>query len=188
MRNVSVKLFAAAILLVGCAGEFSSDEALSTIASQNEFTESFCAPLHIGREVLTAENHKDPKAYVDGKYGSLIRAGLLKVDIGEKNSWRTVIDVTLSDEGRKMVNTKRTEKHMELTGEDHVFYVAVCRLAPEKMISVDTVSADTMSLQYAIFERDITPFGEFLGFVDGRTHNHKRTFAKGAFSWELQKL
>lgn len=188
MGNVGVKTLLASLLLTSCAGEFTPEEALVTIASQSEFTDSFCAPLHIGREVLTAENHKDPKAYVESKYGVLVRAGLVKAEIGEKNSWRTVINVTLTDEGRKMVNQKRTDEHCKVTGEDHVFYVAACRLAPEKMIKVDTVSSDTLRIDYLIVERDITPFGEFLGFVDGRSHPHQRTFAKGTFSWDLQKL
>lgn len=188
MRNVGVKFLVGCMLLVGCAGEFSSDEAVQTIASRSEFKESFCAPLHIGHEVLTAENHKDPKGYVDSKYGKLITAGLIRAEIGEKNSWRTVINVQLTDQGRKMVNLARTDEHMEVTGEDHVFYVAVCRLSPETVTKIDTVSSDTMSVNYLIVERDITPFGEFLGFVDGRSHSHSRTFTKGTFSWDLIPL
>lgn len=188
MGRKSTKLLVMAawvMLLTSCAGDFSPQHALNTIAGQTEFENSFCAPLHIGREVLTAEAHKSPNEYIMNKYGNLVKAGLIKVDVGEKNSWRTVINVTLTEGGRAMVNHTRTDKHFEATGEDHVFYVAVCDLVPEKAATVDTVSIDTVGLNYTIIERNITPFGSFLGFVDGRSHNHKRLFVRKTFSWDL---
>ncbi len=182
---LSLIIGASTLLLSSCAGEFSADDALETIQKQNEFNVAFCAPLHIGREVLTGDNYKDPKAFVEARYGELVKAGLLTAQIGEKNSWRTIVDVVLTDEGKKMMNVERTAEYQKAVNEDDIFYVAVCKLTPQSVIKVDTLPGDTMQLTYTIVEHSLTPFGKFLGFEEGKRHTHSRKFTKGTWGWEL---
>lgn len=187
MRNILMAM-AAATLLVGCAGNFEAETGLAQIASQGEFAHPLYAPLHLGREVLTGANHTDPKGYMDGKFRTLLDAGLIKYEIKEKNSWRTLVELSLTDKASKLVDGDRTAKFQREQGEDDMFYVAVCSLVPQTIVGVDTLCSDTMCIRYNIEERDITPFGAFLGFQDGRTHAHKRTFARSTFGWNLLPL
>ncbi len=174
-----------AFSLSSCAGEFSVSDALATIASEDEFEVAFCAPLHIGREVLTGENFKDPKRYVERKYGELVRSGLVVAKIGEANSWRILVEVVLTEEGEKMLNRERTEAYQRESGIDDVFFVAVCNLVPEQPATVRDLGDSEVEMDYLIVEREVTPFGEFLGYADGRSHPHSRIFKRGSFSWNL---
>lgn len=182
---LQITIASGTLLLSSCAGAFSTDDALATIRAQEEFNTLFCAPIHIGNEVLTGENYKDPKGFVKQKYGKLVDKGLVTAQIGEKNSWRTLLNVMLTKEGEELLNTERTNAHQQSTKEDNIFFVGVCNLAPTKITKVDTLARDTIQVTYTITESDITPFGEFLGFTKGDTHTHKRKFTKGAFSWDL---
>lgn len=174
-----------ALLLSSCAGEFTTDNALSTIKSQDEFNTIFCAPIHIGNEVLTGENYTNPKRFVEQKYGKLVKAGLVTAQIGEKNSWRTLLNIILTEDGEELLNSERTEAHRKTSKEKDIFFVGVCSLMPTKITRVDTLAQDTIQVTYTIIEHEITPFGEFLGFTDGDSHTHKRKFTKGTFSWDL---
>ncbi|MFI3287446.1 MAG: hypothetical protein R3Y61_03120 [Rikenellaceae bacterium] len=172
-------------VLWGCAGEFSEDEALYKLQGLEEFTEYFSAPLHIGDEILTEANHSEPMGYALGKYGVLVDEGLLEVEVGKANSWRTVLRVSLSDEGRRYYNEQRTESYRALSGADDVYFVEVCHLVPERVVSVRALDEDRVEVDYIIVERDITPFGEFLEYSAGNEHTHSRTFERGIFGWNL---
>lgn len=182
--RVFVVLFAA-LGLSSCAGEFSSDDALATIASEEEFEVAFCAPLHIGKEILTGDNYKDPKGYVERKYGELVRSGLVAAKIGEANSWRILVEVVLTEEGEKLLNRERTEAYQRESGIDDVFFVAVCNLVPEAPVEVKNLGGGDVQLDYRIVERDVTPFGKFLGYEDGKSYSHSRSFERGTFGWNL---
>lgn len=174
-----------AFLLASCAGEFDSQTGLNDIASQSEFVTPLYAQLHLGREILTGDNHTSPDAYIKAKYAVLLDAGLINYTIKEKNSWRTLVELSLTDAATTMTDKARTAQFQAESGENDIFYVAVCNLRPQTVLSVDTVAKDTMRLCYQIAERDITPFGRYLDFEDGRTHNHSRNFVKSTFSWAL---
>lgn len=187
VRNVG-KFCVGALLcmgMVGCAGEFSEDDALFELQSLGEFCEPFAAPLHIGDEILTEANHSDPMAYVEKKYGVLEREGLITSEVGKANSWRTVLRISLSEEGMKYYERERTEKYRQYTGEQDVYFVDVCTLSPESITSVRPLSEDMVEVTYTIIQRDITPFGHFLEYKEGVQHLHTRTFEKGTFGWNL---
>lgn len=174
--------------MVGCAGEFEPEVALSQIGAQSEFGKPLYAPLHLGREILTGENHTNPDKYINAKYAVLLQAGLVGYNIKEKNSWRTLVELTLTEKANSMVDKARTDDFQAQSGENDIFYVAVCDLKPQSIIALDTIAADTIKMHYVIAEHGITPFGTFLGFEDNRTHNHNRTFARSTFSWDLLPL
>ncbi len=175
-------------LLNSCAGEFSTEDALASIADEPEFETAFCAPLNIGKEVLTGENFKDPKGFVERKYGELMHSGLVEAKIGEANSWRILLEVVLTEEGKKLMNEQRTDKYRKESGKDDVCFVAVCNLVPEGPTEVKELEDNIVKLSYRIVERDVTPFGKFLGHENGQIHHHSRKFEKGTFSWELIPL
>ncbi len=186
-RNVG-NFFLAVIssaVLWGCAGEFSQDEALYELQGLEEFTEYFSAPLHIGDEILTEGNHSDPMGYASGKYGVLVDEGLLEVEVGKANSWRTVLRVSLSDKGKGYYNEQRTSSYRALAGAEDVYFVEVCRLVPERVVSVRVLGDDRVEVDYVIVERDVTSFGEFLGYRVGNEHAHSRVFERGVFGWSL---
>ncbi len=190
VRSASRLLLIIASLLfsVGCAGEFSSSDALYAIGTEPEFEEYYYAPLHIGKEVLTADNFKDPKAFIAKKYGSLIEAGLVKaVEVG-RNSWRVVLRVELTEKGEQMADMGRSGEYHKRTGRDDVYYVAVCNLVPEQVVNVELIGRDTARVEYTIVQRAITPFGKFLGFSEGVEYNHSREFTRGSFGWDLMPL
>lgn len=175
-------------LLTACAGDFDTEKAIADIRSQSEFSHPLYAPLHLGLEVLTGENHINPDAYIKGKYATLLDAGLLAYNIKAKNSWRTLVELSLTEQASEMLDKVRTDDFQKHQGENDIFYVAVCNLKPENVLLVDTIAADTMSVKYQIVERDITPFGRYMGFEDGRVHNHNRQFVRSTFAWTLLAL
>ena len=164
--------------LAGCAGELTPEKAADAIGSQTEFQQPFCAPLHLAPQVLTGENYNDPNAYVRAKYGPLLDAGLVEVQLGGKNSWRTILRLGLTEKGKALEDASRTV--------DDMAYVEVCRLKVDSILSLEPLGAgDTVLCRYRIVQRELTPFGEYLGFMDGKFHVHERRFAKGTFGWSL---
>lgn len=175
LKNITIALFS--LFLASCAGELSRDEALKIIADQDEFQMPVYAPLHLAPEVLTGENQKEPQKYIDNKFGQLIDQGLIVARLGGSNSWRTILTMELTEKGRAMDDPSRTE--------DDMFYVQTCKAVADSIIELTTLGKDTILCHYQITQRNITPFGEYLGFAEGRTHKHERKFVKGTFSWTL---
>lgn len=166
------------LTLVGCAGELTNEKAAEAIGAQSEFSEPFCAPLHLAPLVLTGENHADPNVYLQSKFGALVDAGLVETQLGGKNSWRTMLRVNLTDKGRELCDQKRTQ--------DDMFYVQVCGLRVDSILSLQSIGAgDTVLCRYRIVQQNLTPFGVHLGFMEGKQHVHERKFVQGTFGWDL---
>lgn len=171
-------LCAALLTLLGCAGELTREKAIETLSAQTEFQEPFCAPLHLAPLVLTGENHTDPKAYVQNKYGALIDAGLVEAQLGGNNSWRTILRINLTEKGRALCDEKRTL--------DDMFCVQVCNLKIDSVLAFEPIgTGDTVLCRYRIVQQQLTPFGVHLGFMEGKQHLHERKFVQGTFAWEL---
>ncbi len=188
MAKKSVKIIAtigAALLLGGCAGEFDAAEGLSQIQGLEEFNEPFSAPFKAGAEILTDKWFENPQSYLEEKYSLLTQAGLIEAAIGEKNSWRALVSVKLTQKGEEMLDVERTEIHEKSGAEDDKIFVHVCDLRPEKIVKITPIGTDTVEMTYTIVEKNLTPFGEYLGFAQGREHTHTRRFVKGTFSWDL---
>lgn len=176
--NRSIILAAVALVLTACTGELTREKAAEAIASQTEFQTPIHAPMHFATHVLTGENHTDPKAYIRSKYGVLIDEGLLVAKLGASNSWRTILNIELTDKGLEMEDKARRV--------DDMLYMQACRMVVDSVLSLETVgNGDTVLCRYRISQRELTPFGTHLGFTEGRTHLHERQFVKGTFSWEL---
>lgn len=176
--NKSIIAAAIALILTACAGELTREKAAEAIASQTEFQTPIYAPMHFATHVLTGENHTDPKAYIRSKYGVLIDQGLLVAKLGASNSWRTILNIELTDKGLEMEDADRRV--------DDMLYMQACRMAVDSVLLLEPVgSGDTILCRYQISQRELTPFGTHLGFTEGRTHLHERRFVKGTFSWEL---
>ncbi|MFI3298247.1 MAG: hypothetical protein R3Y49_00450 [Rikenellaceae bacterium] len=191
MERRSVKFLVSLLgvfLLSSCTGEFDSTDALMDIQSLEEFSVPFCAPLHVGEEVVTGEWYKNPEGYVKDKYGALLDAGLVESLVKAKNSWRALVSVKLTPKGEELFNKKRTEQYRSEGGDDDVYFVQVCTLVPEKVLSVKELGDDRVELTYSIMERGLTPFGVFLDFAEGREHIHSRIFKRGTFSWSLEPI
>ncbi len=173
------------LLLSSCAGEFTAEHALSTIQGEEEFQDQFYAPIYLGGEILTDDNYDDPDGYIYSKYGELVDAGLITTSVGTENSWRRVVEITLTDSGEDLVAPGRTESLRQKTDSKNAYYVATCTLVPEKILAVKPLTGDTIEVEYTIVERALTPFGTYLEFSEGREHIHSRKFIKGTFNWEL---
>lgn len=152
----------------GCQSKISEENALAKLQSLSQYNCYYYAPMHIGRAVLTGENHDNPDKYIASKYGKLIDKGLIKVTVNGKNAWRTSIDISLTDAAKSMCDGRRSDA-------EHAF-VAVCKVRP---ITVDTVivhAKDSVECKYVIQQSDVTDFGEFLGYQNGKTYNVKHIF------------
>ena len=166
-------------MLASCSKELTPEEALKQIAAQDEFQMPYYAPMRIGEQVLTGDNHKNSGQYIRKHYGSLMDAGLVEVKTADRNSWRTVIDVQLTPKGRAMSDGRRTTKREA--------YVQVCRMVPVQIEELRTVSEDNViECSYLFEERDITPFGTYKGFQQGRSYKDKRTFVRARGKWRVQ--
>ncbi len=176
-------LWAAALVCAGafvsCSRELTPEYAFEQIAEQGEFRMPYYAPMRIGEQVLTRENHQNSQAYIRKNYGSLIDAGLVEVRKAERNMWRTVIDVQLTEKGRGMSDPRRSS--------DKEAYVQVCRMVPVRVEEFRTISDDrVVECSYVFEERDITPFGHYKGFQQGRAYKDKRIFVRSRGSWKIQ--
>lgn len=157
-----------------------SQEALLYIQKAKEFTTPFFAPINIGTEILTSPENANPQRYIQDKYKSLIDAQLLQVEIAQKNSWRTVLNRSLTTKGKEMEDPRRAE--------EGVCYVMVCRLRPTQITRIDTMSVDSIIYNYEFEEFDITPFGKFLEFKNQRTHKAKALAHRRDKTWEMVPL
>lgn len=158
------------VLLVACAQPLTPETALERLRALPEYQTMFFAPFHIGRVVLTSENHVGADKYISEKYGKLIADGLLTVEKKDKNAWRTVLQVSLTEAGMALCDPRRTD-------EEHAF-VAVCRVAPMAVDTLMPVGEDSVMCKYQIQQREVTPFGLFLGFEEGKTFKTKITLPR----------
>lgn len=166
-------------ILVSCSRELTPEDALKQIVAQDEFQMPYYAPMRIGESVLTGDNHKNSQQYIRKHYGPLIDAGLVEVKNADRNTWRTVIDVQLTDKGKAMSDGRRTTEKEA--------YVQVCNMVPVKIEEFRTVSeGNVIECTYWFEERDITPFGAYKGFQAGRSYKDKRTFVRSRGSWRVQ--
>lgn len=166
-------------VMMSCSRELTPEDALIAISEQPEFQVPYYAPIRVGEQVLTGDNHKNCEEYIRKHYGSLIDAGLLDVKQSDRNTWRTVIDVQLTLKGLAMSDTRRAT-------EDEAF-VQVCRMVPVRIDEFRTVTEKkVIECTYVFEERDITPFGEYKGFQQGRTYKDRRTFVRARGSWHVQ--
>ncbi|MEG2755840.1 MAG: hypothetical protein RR931_04450 [Mucinivorans sp.] len=158
----------AIILLTACSEPMTKEDALAQLASQPEYNSYFYAPMEIGRTVLSGDDHKKSNEFIKSHYGPLTSQGLVEVELRGKNSWRTVIFVSLSPKGEQMSDPRRADS-------THC-YVAVCRLKP---VAVDSLVAkgDSTLCLYTIEQSELTPFGIHLGFKD-KTQYHLQTMLK----------
>lgn len=176
-------VFAGLVLCAGmfssCSRELTQEDALAKIVEQDEFRMPYYAPMRVGELVLTGENHKGYKEYIRQHYGSLVDAGLVEVTAADRNTWRTVVDVQLTQKGRAMSDSRRAG--------DKEAYVQVCRMVPVKIEEFRTLSeGNIIECTYSFEEREVTPFGAFKGFQQGRSYKDKRTFVRARGSWHVK--
>ncbi len=147
--------------MISCGGgEITSDSMLERLRELPEHSTIYYYPLPVGEQMLTGEDHTKSKEYIQNKYGKLIEAGLLNVEIVQKNAWRTLINVSLSEAGEEMSDPNRS---------DSVFaYVAACRIVPDTVYSVRELTLDTLECSYGTSLKEVTPFGEYLKFIEGK--------------------
>jgi len=164
--------------LCGCSSELTQERAIAALGESSAFSTPFFAPFNVGPQVLTAENYKNPEGFIRGKYGKLIDAGLVEVKMMETNSWRSVISVELTPAGMKMADMRRSD-------HDHI-YVMACMLAVDTVSSVQPAdNKRLMTLECDFHETMISPFGEYLGFAEGKPHKAPFAFEKSKGRWKL---
>ncbi len=180
-RTLSLALFGLIALgsLISCSKELTHKAALSEIASLPDFQKPYYAPMRIGEVVLTGANHQDTEAYIRTNYGILIGAELLTVREIERNSWRSVIDIQLTQRGLERSDPQR--------GNQKEAYVEVCRMVPIRVDSLRVLSqGQIIECDYTFAEQEITPFGVFRGFEQGREYKDTRTFVRARGSWRVK--
>lgn len=166
-------------LFVSCSRELTPEYAFERISERGEFRMPYYAPMRIGEQVLTRENHENVQQYIRKHYGALIDAGLVEVKAADRNSWRTVLDVRLTPKGTAMSDPRRTSFKEA--------YVQVCRMVPVRIEELRTVvEGEVVECDYLFEERDISPFGVFLGFQLGRSYPDKCTFVRSRGNWKIQ--
>lgn len=165
--------------MMACSGELTQEDALKQIVAQDEFQSPYYAPMRIGELVLTGENHKKCQDYIRKHYGKLIDAGLVAVECSDRNTWRSVIDIQLTEKGKAMADSRRsTPKEV---------YVHVCRMVPVQIEEFRTLSeGNIIECTYLFAEKEVTPFGDYSGFQEGRTYKDKRTFVHARGSWRVK--
>lgn len=164
---------------VSCSKELTEKDALDKITAQEEFQNPYYAPMRVGEMVLTGNNYKNVDGYIQKHYGQLIQEGLLSVEQADRNSWRTVIDIQLTEKGLAMSDKRR--------GDQQKAYVAVCQMVPVKIDELRIVTEDkVIECSYTFEEQDITPFGKFLKFQEGRSYTDTRTFVRARGSWHVK--
>lgn len=179
LRKIFPCLAVCLLAFASCSRELTPESALEQILAQGEFRMPYYAPMRIGESVLTGENHKDSEGYIRKHYGTLIDAGLVEVSVPERNTWRTVIDVQLSQKGLAMSDKRRST--------DKEAYVQVCRMVPVEIDEFRTLSeGNIIECGYSFEEREITPFGAYKGFRQGRSYKDKRTFVRARGSWHVK--
>ena len=173
----AVLLFAT-VLLCGCAGELTTEIAMRKIEDCQEFNVPFYAPFNTGAENLTGENYKNPENYIRTNYGKLIDAGLITATVEDGNSWRKSLIIKLTYKGEEFVERNRS-------GEESLC-VRVCRAKPLAIDSLIVIRENKeVEVWYTIVEDNVTLFGEYLGFVEGKPHTDRRRFIKKGFGWQI---
>lgn len=176
MRIIILSLLAC--LMISCKSELTHETALAELAAQSEFQTPFYAPMHFGREILSGDDHKNPQAYLSGHLGKLIESGLVEAKIAESNSWRSVLVISLTEQGRLLSDPSRSD--------DEQIYVQVCRVTPTKIDSLRVITPDEeVEVSYTFTESEVTPFGEHMEFSNGRTHRDSRLFRRSGGSWVI---
>lgn len=171
-------LIVASLLTVACSSELTQESALKQLQELPEFQQPFYAPFHIGREVLSGDDHKQADQYIRNHLGKMIDAQVVQCKAIDKNSWRTVIEITLSEKGRSLSDPNRSTSNQ--------CYVQVCKVTPNQVTAIREIEpGKKMEVDYTFIESDITPFGEHLEFKDGRTHKDTRVFEKSGFDWNI---
>lgn len=165
-------LYLALLAMVGCSAPIDRQTAIEKLRQLPEFQTPFYAPLHVGREVLTGDNHKNPDTFLAQRYGQLVDKGLIEAKIESKNSWRTVTQIALTDQGRRLEDPRRAT-------DDRV-YVQVCNFQIDSITQFELLDPDgkTARCRFIFSETDITPLGEFLGFSPGRQHTMTKTITR----------
>lgn len=178
MTKQIIPYLAVLAVMCSCSSPLDSDGALERLVALEEFQAPYYAPLRVGEMVLTGDNHTNSDKYIDKHYAPLIQAGLVQVDRSDRNSWRTVIDVQLTEQGRRLSDPRRKTARKE--------YVRVCKLVPSQIDSIENVpEQNSATCAYTFVEQDITPFGKYLGFAQDRTHKDRRTFVRTGGSWKV---
>ncbi|MFI3294693.1 MAG: hypothetical protein R3Y19_01590 [Rikenellaceae bacterium] len=164
MRTILLTLLTVVSLLsfASCGSDRTPDGVLGQLREMPEHRFMYYAPLHIGRCVLTGDDHLNSQAYIASHYGDLVDQGLLEVSQHEKNAWRTVINISLTEQGKGLLDANRSD-------EEHAF-VAVCQLVPDSVLTIGELTIDTLICKYIATIQNVTPFGEFMNFETGKEY------------------
>lgn len=176
MRNLIALFFLS--LLCACSSKLTGEDALRLTRESSAFSTPFFAPFNVGSQVLTSENYKNPDAFIKGKYGMLIDAGLVNIKMVETNSWRSVIAVELTPAGMRMADMRRSD-------HDHI-YVTACSIVADSILSMERdEQGKTIRAVCRFHETAITPFGRYLGFAEGKPHQVPLAFVHSRGGWKL---
>lgn len=171
-------IIALTISLFSCKNSAPQPEVmLQDIKKSEYFSSPFYAPMSIGRHILTESDHKNPSNYIKTNFGELIELGLLDAKVVEKNSWRTILDIKLTEQGAKFSDPRRSNHEQA--------YIMVCDICPTTINRVDTLGManDTIIYHYTINQSNITPFGKKLGFEDGKIISAKASSVYKSGKW-----
>lgn len=170
---------AVCILTVGCKSELTKERAMEAIVACEEFQTPFYAPFHTGSEVLSGDKFKQSDKYIDEHLGKLIAAGLVSAKVKGSNSWRSVLEISLTEKGLQMTDTSRSDNNSK--------YVKACNVTVVSVDSIRTITPEqVMEVDFTFKEQDVTPFGEHLGLSNGRTHKDSRRFVRDGMSWKIE--
>lgn len=173
--------FTLCVIAVGCKSELTKESAMEAIVACEEFKEPFYAPFHTGSEVLSGDKFKNSNRYIEDHLGPLIQSGLVNAKIKSSNSWRSVLEITLTEKGLEMADTSRSTKQNK--------YVRACTVVVLSVDSIRTITADqVLEVDFTFKEQDVTPFGQHLGLVEGRTHKDSRRFVRDGLGWKVEIL
>ena len=172
MNMKLIKLFAliSIMLASSCEGKISPENAMEHINNLPEYQTAFFAPINIGKVVITSDNNSKADDELHKKYQKLIDAGMVEVKKDSENVWRSAFNVVLTDKAKNMCDTRRSN--------DEIAYMPVCVMKPMKLISALENTDSTLLCQFVIAQKDITVFGEYLGFEPDVEHQMSYTFKK----------
>jgi len=160
MRQIAFLLIMS--FLVGC-GPMTKEDAMEKLSEKEVYNSYFYAPIHIGKQVAALDEGASLDTYIEEHYGLLQSAGLISIDILSRSSWRNVFAVSLTDKGRELCDKERSDN-------EHAF-VAVFKVVPESVDTLIPLEDGRMECRYVIVQKDLTPFGEFLEFDEGRKYH-----------------
>lgn len=160
MRKV---LFLMLLSVLTACGPMTKEDALDELSEKEVYNQYFFAPIHIGKQVAALDEGVSLDSYIEEHYGLLQSAGLIEIEILTRSSWRNVYSVSLTDKGKELCDKDKSD-------DEHAF-VAVFKVVP---VSVDTLiplEDGRVECKYVIEQRDLTPFGTFLEFEQGRKYH-----------------